>query len=357
MKRSPRCLVALLLSVAGLFLGGCSSVRFYSEAIAGQAEILSKAQPIERVILTSNLDAEVKRKLQLVQDARRFATEHLGLPAEWQFGRYTDLGRPYVSWVVYAAPEFSVEGKEWWYPIVGRLEYRGFFDQDSARAEAERLKRQGYEVYVGGVEAYSTLGYFRDPVLNTFFRRTDEELVELIFHELTHVKLFLPGDTDFNEAFATATAEAGVVRWLKSKGDLRALAAYRAGLAKDREIIHLLLATRARLARLYRDQSLSAEQMRRAKAEVFAGLSKRYQGIRQYWQGDSRYDLAFAKPWNNARLNTVATYYELVPGFERLLQREQGDWERYFAVVSNLRSKTKEARRVSLLHGSSRSDQ
>lgn len=331
-----RMAIAVMAIGDALLFSGCESARYYSQAIHGQVEILARARPIDRVVDDERLPGKVRNKLAVVQDARRFASEELGLPSRHEFNRYTDLRRRYVSWVVFAAPEFSVEGKLWWYPVVGSLEYRGFFSEKAAREEAARCKAQGYEVYVGGVEAYSTLGWFRDPVLNTFFDRTDPELAELLFHELTHVKLFLPGDTDFNEAFAQTTAEEGVRRWLRSKGDRAKLAAYDASLAKDREIIRLLLATRERLAHLYGRKGMDVAQMRREKAAVFQQMREQYQVIRQRWHGDSRYDRAFAKPWNNARLNTVATYYDLMPGFERILQWEHGDLKAYFEDVARM---------------------
>ena len=331
-------------------MSGCGTVDFYSQAIRGQAEILRKARPVAVVMRDERVPGEVKRKLAVVQDARGFARARLGLPADRLYDRYTDLGRRYVSWVLYAAPEFSVEGKTWWYPLLGSLEYRGFFSKTAAEKEAARLRAQGWEVYVGGVEAYSTLGWFRDPVLNTFFRRTDAELAELIFHELTHVKLFVPGDTDFNEAFATANAEAGVRRWLTAKGDRRALIRYEAALAKDREIIGLLLRTRGKLENLYADKARSVAAMRRAKAGVFKNMRAEYAKIRARWRGDSRYDRAFSKPWDNARLNTVATYYDLLPGFQRVLAEQRGDLESFYAEVEKMRRMNKDERRA-LLRG------
>ena len=222
-------LLRLALAAATLAISGCSTVHFYAQAIDGQAEILNKARPIPVVIEDHRVPARVKAKLKLVEEARRYAATQLDLPAQREYGRYTDLGRPYVSWVLFAAPEFSVDAKNLVkYPFVGSLIYRGYFTEKDARAEAKRLKAQGFEVYVGGVEAYSTLGVFRDPVLNTFFHIAAHvpEIAELIFHELTHVKCFLPGDSDFNEAFATANSETAVRRWLLSKGDRAALAEY-----------------------------------------------------------------------------------------------------------------------------------
>ncbi|MEP6669688.1 MAG: aminopeptidase [Chthoniobacter sp.] len=343
-----RHLAAFAAGLAALATSGCSTVRFYSQAIDGQAEILNKARPIPAVMQDDGVSARVKQKLTVVEDARRFAGAQLELPADREYARYTDLGRRYVSWVLFAAPEFSVEGKTWWYPFVGSLEYRGYFTEKAARDEAKRLQAQGLEVYVGGVEAYSTLGVFHDPVLNTFFHRSDAELAEVIFHELTHVKLFLPGDSDFNEAFATANAEAAVRRWLRSKGDRAALTRYEIALAKDREIVALLLATREKLRQVYARREFSPEQMRARKALVFAQLHTGYLEIRRRHHGDSLYDQAFAKPWNNARLNTVSTYNDLVPGFERLLQSHGGDLHAYYTAVGKMRHLSKEERRKRL---------
>ncbi len=268
------------------------------------------------------------------------------MPGAGRYERYTDLHRRYVSWVVYAAPEFSVEAKTWWYPSLGHLKYRGYFARSDAEHEAERLRRQGLEEHVGEVDDYSTLGWFRDPVLNTCLFRTDRELAELIFHELTHVKLFLPGDTDFNEAFATANAQEGVRRWLRSKGDFRALARYEASISKDREIIRLLLDTRQKLECLYADRGRGPDAMRRDKAALFKTM------VRDYAQrsDDPRYHRAFAKPWNNSRLNSVATYFDLVPGFERLLRMEHADLKLFYAAVEKMGRLSKEERRRQLRH-------
>ncbi|HSI15958.1 MAG TPA: aminopeptidase [Chthoniobacter sp.] len=336
-------LLALALAVTG-----CSTVGFYSQAINGQAEILNKARPIPLVMQDGQVPQRVKQKLAVVEDARHFAGTQLELPANRQYTRYTDLGRRYVSWVLFAAPEFSVEAKTWWYPLLGPLKYRGYFTEAAARAEAKRLQAQGLEVYVGGVEAYSTLGFFRDPVLNTFFQRSDAELAELVFHELTHVKLFLSGDSDFNEAFATANAQAAVHRWLLAKRDRAALARYETALANDREIVALLLHTREKLRQLYAQRGLSPEQMRAHKATILTELHTGYLEIRRQHHGDSLYDRAFAKPWNNARLNTMATYYDLVPGFEHLLRHQNGDLHAFYAEVKKMRHLSKEERRARL---------
>jgi predicted aminopeptidase len=343
----------VLMAIVSACFSGCSTVSFYLQAANGQAEILNKAHPIAQVVAAPGTSDRVKRKLALVQELRQFASQQLGLPAGRQYGRYSDLGRRDVVWVVYAAPEFSVEGKTWSYPLVGTLEYRGFFSKKAADEEASKLRAQGFEVYSGGVEAYSTLGWFRDPVLNTFLYRSDSDLAELIFHELTHVKLFVPGDTDFNEAFATANAEAGVRRWLISKGDWNGLARYDKELTREREIIRLLLGTREKLQQLYTRSSLPPEKMRREKAALIAAMRQEYADIRRRWGASAHRDRSFRRPWTNARLNTVATYYNLVPGFERLLKAKRGDLNAFYAAVKEMRGLSKEQREALLKGGAS----
>jgi len=340
-----RCLFQVLSCFA---ISGCGTARFYSQAVSGQMQILSRARPVERVMQDPKVEGKVKRKLALAADVRRFAADRLGLPAGRMYDRYTDLGRRHVSWVVFAAPEFSVEGETWPYPVVGRLKYRGFFSEAAARAEASDFKARGFDVFVGGVDAYSTLGWFRDPVLNTFLRLCDTEFAELLLHELVHAKIFFPGDTDFNEALATAVSEAGVRLWLESSKDFRGLDEYEGAMAKDREIIRLLLRTRERLDRLYRGAPRQPDDLRRRKAAIFDGMRREHSRIRQRWRTGSHYDRNFYKPWNNARLNTVATYYDLVPGFERLLRNCEGDFASFFRTIDGMRRMSPEQRRAML---------
>ncbi len=309
--------------------------------------MLRKARPIAKVLAQPATRPKLRQKLELVLKLRAFAGTDLHLPADAIFTSYADLGRPYAVWVVYASPEFSLEGKGWWYPLVGTLKYRGFFDRPSAKAEADKLKAQGYDILMSGVEAYSTLGWFSDPVLNTFIGRSEGDLAELIFHELTHARLFLSGDTDFNEALATAVGEEGVRRWFINQHQPDELKAYEQELAKDEEIVRLLLRTREELKQLYKT-SLPPAGMRREKARVLATLQARYQEVRRRWQGDSRYDKYFAKPINNARLNTIAAYHDLVPAFTRKIRDHHDDLEAFFHEMESLKHRSKAERYAAL---------
>lgn len=319
------------------FLSACSTLRFYSQALKGQAEMMSKARPVAEVLKDPKTKPILKECLLSVSHILRYAEDELRLPAEGQYSRYADLGRRYAVWVVFAAPEFSVEPKTWYYPLIGKLAYRGFFQEALARAEAENLKAEGYDVHIGGVEAYSTLGFLRDPLLNTFIHRDDAALAELLFHELTHQRLYLRGDTDFNEAFATAVGQEGARRWLRSQGRLKELAEYEKGLRVERDFIKLVLATREELKSIYARTYRSRETELLQKKNAFSHLRQRAVALDRKQGSTMKIERWFAKPVNNARLATLSTYYELLPGFEALLTQNGGDLEKFFKEVEAMK--------------------
>ena len=275
-----------------------------------------------------------------MEDIRRFAGHHLSLPGDESYGRYADLGRPYVTWVLYAAPEFSLEPKGWWYPTLGTLDYRGFFRESDAEALAAKLRAEGYDVQVGGVEAYSTLGWFHDPVLNTFVDAADVDLAELIFHELTHRKLFRSGDTPFNESLANAVAEEGVRRWLRHHRRLADLKKYEARLVRRADFYDRIDRTRAELDALYAS-GLPEDTMRRRKAALFADLRDRFRELRRRWGGRGL-EGWLTRDINNADLVSLATYQEHVPTFHRLLADCGGDLDRFFREAKRLKLEGRE---------------
>jgi predicted aminopeptidase len=347
---------ALLLAV--LAMSGCQTLSFYGQAIKGQYGIVAHQQRIEKLLADSQTPAPLRAKLELVQSLRAFAEKDLKLPVDGHYQKYVDLHRPFVVWTVEAAPEFSLEPKGWWYPFVGSLEYRGYFSERSARNYAARLQKKDYDVYVGGVTAYSTLGWFKDPVLNTFVFDPEPDLAETIFHELGHQRVFASGDTDFNEAFATTVGQEGARRWLRAKGDRAALEKYLAELQRTRQFAHLLMRTRGRLETLYGDtrteegklkaakkpRAMPPEQLRREKQDLMGRLQQEYTQLKSQWGGDTEYDEWFAHPVNNAQLNSVAAYYDLVPGFERLLQQNGGDLGKFYEAADKLAREPKTER-------------
>jgi predicted aminopeptidase len=328
-------IVALLpVLLLGLVMSGCTTIGYYTQAVHGEYRILTSRQPLEKVIANSHTPANVKEKLQLVRQLRTFAGTELKLPVDDSYNKYVDVQRKYVVWDVQAAPEFSLEPKTWKYPFVGRLAYRGFFSEKSARDAGSRLAKQGFDVYVDGVEAFSTLGWFKDPLLSTFMDDTEPELAELLFHELAHKRVFASGDTDFNEAFATTVGQEGARRWLRSKGESTLLEKYEMALARDRQFVNLIMATRARLAKLYAQPS--STQMRREKQHAFDDLRQQYSELKASWGGYAGYDDWFSHDLNNAKLNTVANYYDYVPGFQRLLESNGGDLGKFYVAAERL---------------------
>ena len=262
-----------------------------------------------------------RERLQLVERARAFAVEQLALPDGRSYRKYADMGRPNVVHNVVATPEFSVEPRRWCFPVSGCVSYRGYFDEDDARRYGLRLAMRGDDVSVSGVPTYSTLGHLPDPVFGSMLAWRDTRLVGTIFHELAHERLYFPGDSALNEAFASVVEDEGVRRWLQRHGRCRARSrGTRRRVARQKEFAALLLDARARLARLYATD-LAPEQMRIEKQREFGRLKYRYEVLRRdRWAGYAGYDAWFARSLNNAHLAAVATYEDCVPGLQRLLR-------------------------------------
>jgi predicted aminopeptidase len=358
-RLARRVMVGLVLVLVVVAVSGCQTFSFYRQAIKGQYQIIADQQKIEKLVADPKTPARLKEKLQLVQDMRAFARRDLKLPVDGHYEKYADVHRPFVVWNVEAAPEFSLKAKSWWYPFVGRLDYRGYFSEGGARDYGGVLEGKGYDIYVGGVAAYSTLGWFKDPVLNTFIYNPEPDLAETIFHELGHQRVFAHGDTDFNEAFATIVGQEGARRWLRAKGDTNVYARYEAELRRTDQFVHLVANARNELKAIYRNErkggasskasgtgpTLPPEELRQQKQQVFAGLQRSYAELKaSHWLGDTQYDGWFAHGLNNAKLNSVAQYYDLLPAFKRLLELNGGNLEMFYAAAEELAHKPKKER-------------
>jgi predicted aminopeptidase len=329
-------LAVALIAAAG---GGC----YLLQSAEGQLDLMSKRQPITQVIGEASTPPALRSQLEAVAAIRDFASRELGLPDNGSYRSYADVGRRYVVWNVVAAPEFSVEPKDWCYPIVGCVAYRGYFVEDRARRYAEGLRTEGLDVAVGGVAAYSTLGHFNDPVLNTMMGWNDVELAAIIFHELTHQLLYIADDSSFNEALATAVEEEGVRRWLRSQNRDADLANRLVQQQRYAQVIELLTATRDDLRSVYAS-SLAPEPMRARKRAVFAAMRSSYAELAAGWGAHPPFESWFEEDLNNAHLASIATYYSCVPGFERELKAVGGDLTAFFARVREISKLDQEAR-------------
>jgi len=336
----------VLLILACLAVGGCGTL-YVAQAAKGQLQILNAREPIPHVLADPKTDPALKARLEMVRQAREFASRELSLPNNKSYTSYADLKREFVVWSVVATPEFSVEPREWCFPIVGCVAYRGYFKQASAEKFAESLRVEGFDILVGGVPAYSTLGRFNDPILNTMMTYGDDELASIMFHELSHQVIYIADDTSFNEAFAVTVEEEGLARWLKFRGREEDLKKYHNRRARQAEGVALVSRFRRELTMLY-GTPLDAETMRTRKREVFARLVRELRALDQRFGTESSLAAALDGKPNNARLASLATYYECVPGFERLLADSSHDLPRFDAAVRALAKLPREERRARL---------
>jgi predicted aminopeptidase len=321
------CTVALLSALA--CLPGC----YYVQAARGQLDVMNKREPIGEVILSSDTSPDLAERLKLVQDARQFSIEELYLPDNDSYRSYADLERDYVVWNVVAAPEFSLQPKTWCFPVAGCVNYRGYFDEQAARRYAAKLEKKGYDVAVGGVAAYSTLGKFSDPVLNTMLRWEDVDLAAVLFHELAHQELYIKGDSEFNESFASAVEEFGVQRWLVSRGSEGDLDAYQERRDLRQRLMELVEQARADFEAIYAADT-DTDTMR---AEKHARLDQLSTAINAELDKSGRE----APEWlreglNNARLASMALYHGRLPEFRALLADCNDDIECFYAAAATL---------------------
>lgn len=315
-----------------LVLSGCGEIQYLAQAAQGQLDLLGRARPVAEVRADPTTPPETRRKLALVEEVRTFALTELGLPDRGAYRNFVDVGRPFVVWNVFRAPEFGVELLTSCFPVAGCVGYRGYFREASARAYAQARRAAGEDVRVSGVTAYSTLGYLRDPVLSTMLAYPDPTLIRTVIHELAHPAVYVPGDTVYNESFATTVEEEGWRRWLAARGTPELAEADRRARERAEAFETLLLETRAELQTLYA-QPLAPEEMRTRKAAVLSDLQERYAALKASWGGYTGYDAWFAAGVNNAALASVAAYAALVPDFRAALTRVGGDLPAFYALA------------------------
>jgi len=326
-----------MLLLAACTISGC----YYTQAARGQLEVLQKREPIEEVLADPDTPEDVATRLKLVQDARRYSIDVLGLPDNDSYQTYADLERDYVVWSVYAAEEFSLDPKRWCYPIVGCVSYRGYFKKDAAGRKAQKLRNAGFDVFVGGVAAYSTLGKFNDPVLNTMMRWDDVQLVGVLFHELAHQLLYIKHDTGFNESFATAVEESGVERFLADRGMQDAFAAYSERKDFRRAVMTLINDTRDDLQTYYAE-TIDPDEKRLLKEHRIEQLTEDLR-LALVQSGREPESWLWA-PFNNARLVSFSLYEGLLPAFRQMLADCADDLPCFYAEARRVSQMDEEAR-------------
>lgn len=339
------CLSLLLITT----VSGCSSIGFYSQAVSGQISLMLARQPIDRMLADDNIEPGLRKKLTTAVAVREFARDTLALPVEGSFRHFVELDRPWVVVNVMAAPEFSLQPHQWCYPVVGCQSFRGYFDLEQARDEQARLRRQGLDTFIGAVTAYSTLGWFDDPLHSGFTALPDDRMAALIIHELSHQVLYIAGDTAFNESFATAVELEGLKLWLAARGESAGFDAALARLERRRQTHALVAATVARLDPLYkRINDRNRDQLRQRKAQILQQFQHDYQALAADWQGPGPLG-ADAEPLNNARLALFRQYHQYVPGFRRMLRQLDHDFPAFYEAVKELAGLPPQQRQAVLL--------
>lgn len=343
-----------------LSLTGCQSLAYYGHAAGGQIRLMQSREPVDQVlarlraqrsdtpsdIRADDEDADLLfRRLVFTQELLDFADKTLAMPAGRRYRTYVELDRPYVVWNLFAAPSLSLEPHRWCYPIVGCAPYRGFFSEARAERDVRRLQAEQYEVYLGGVAAYSTLGWFDDSLLSTFIRWPEPQLAQLIFHELAHGVVWVKDDVAFNESFATFVGRQGSTAWFQDRGDDHALSSYQADLLGWQRLLSLLRAAREALAVVY-ESELSDARKSVGKAQILGAVGACYEAQREAF-GGGRHDAMMAL-LNNALLVSLATYQDLVPAFATLFAENGGQWPDFFAAVQRLARLTPEERLAQL---------
>jgi len=305
-------ILAILLCYT--LLAGC----YYMQAAAGQWEVIHKREPLEEVIHAADTSPELAMRLRLLDTARDFSIEVLALPDNKSYRTYTDLARDYVVWNVFAAPEFSLQPEQWCFPVAGCVSYRGYFSHDKAIRESERLAKKGFDVAVGGVAAYSTLGNFSDPLLSTMMRWGDIELIAMLFHELAHQVVYVKDDSAFNESFATAVEEFGIKRWLESRGQGEKMVTYHESRELQQRLMVMVAAARGTLRSVYATdiEESRKRELKRERLEILA------RDIRSERERTGRESFGWLSgELNNAHLISMTLYEGRLPLFRTMLSQ------------------------------------
>jgi len=333
-RRKIPSLVAILCATAAL--AGCETLGYYWQAGAGHLALMRQRVEVDGLLASAQTEPDVRRALERAVSIRDYAGGVLQLPVEGSYRHWVAVAGDAVSWNVFAAEPLALKAVQWCFPVAGCVAYRGYFERARAQAYADQLAAKGYDVYVGGVSAYSTLGWFDDPLLSTFVRYDDVRLAGLLFHELAHRVAYVKGDTTFNESFATAVEVLGVEQWLRDGGRDDERARYAQWRQDYDAFIAWLLLERQALDRLYRS-GLDEARMRAAKQAFFEALwAQSYPSFRAARGGAAYFDRWAEGVWNNARLLSIASYHDRVDAFRHQFQQLGCDWPAFYDAARSL---------------------
>ena len=324
----------IILFIIVNLMTGCSTLSYYSQSIQGQLEVIEKSESISTLLSEDKITPEEREKLNIVLALREFSIKELGLPNNKSYSAYADLGRDYVIWNIFANPEFSLEPVNWCYFIVGCLSYRGYFSKQDAKQHEDELKQQGFDTYLGGVSAYSTLGWFNDPVLNSMLRWNESYLASVMFHELAHQQLYIKDDTELNESYADAVAYIGVTKWLVHKQDETQMLEYKRAQDREKQFVNLINKYKPMLIDLY-ESEIDDESKRVKKLLLLKQLQNDYSVMSKNWNKNP-YKKWISTDLNNAKLASIITYRKYVPDFIKIYEKLNRDLPAFYSFAKAL---------------------
>lgn len=310
--------LAVLVFIA--ILASCN-ISYLTQAAAGHFRIMNSRKSIKKILKDDQLDIKTRNSLEMVLDIHDFAIRELGLPDNKSYTLYSELKEDYPGWNVYCAPKFSIEPKTWCFPVAGCVVYHGYFKKEKAIQFADKMEKEGYDVYVAPFSAYSTLGWYNDPILSTHLRYDSIRLAGLIIHELAHQKLYVKGDSQFNESFAVTVEQAGVLKWLESLGRKDQMAKALKNWNEEQEFIERILKARKDLNSIF--------------ISVIDSMSMLHQkdSILQKLQSDLNFG---ENEINNAYFIPVSTYNSLVPEFQNIFDSCGGNFQKFYKKMEKL---------------------
>jgi predicted aminopeptidase len=343
-KKTTSVLFAVIVISGLLTVSACQSTQFLWQAARGQWQIIAERRPLQELIRHPGTPAKTAARLRYVESIRRYAAQQLHLPVEDAYADYVDLQRPYAVWNLFVTPELELTNQTWCFPIAGCVAYQGYFSEEAAKTAAQNWQQQGFDTYIGGVTAYSTLGWFDDPVLNTFLFYDPINLAALLFHELAHRQLYIPGDTAFNESWATAVEQVAVEQFLQEIKDFEPtvkvvdklqIDSYRTRYKEHRLFVGLIQETVNKLREVYASDR-NVDQKRKTKTKLMDQLRWQYQQAVAQRKISERYQNWFAYPLNNAKLSTVVNYHQWVPGLRFKIISLASDWPAFYRWSAKL---------------------
>jgi len=327
--------IAFVLSL--LFItSACNTLSYYGQAIGGHVSLMASSEPLAEVMQDPDTSDELRQGLELAQSIVAFAEQEMSLPGNGSYRHYVKVRGRYVVWNVIATPPYSIEARQWCYPFAGCVTYRGYYAEEDAREFARTLQSEGMDITVAGASAYSTLGWLDDPLFSSMLYKQEARLVEVIIHELAHQRLYIAGDTIFNEGFASVVAREGVRRWFEKKQRPQEYQTFLQSQDMDMALNRTLMTTRQQLQLLYTSDS-SDEVKATEKIRIFAMLQDEYKRMKSTGELDGRFDKWMKGPLNNANLALVAAYHQLEPELELLLSQQGGDLEAFYRLAEHYR--------------------